>query len=108
MVYPISQLFELLTDDGRILAIIDCKPFCNLFLGGILQTSHRSSHSSIIFSAIPTASRINGTGIKAAADCNTLKACFPVAKIYFDVEGMTSRALSDDSWIRMCVRERGG
>ena len=46
--------------------------------------------------------------MKAAADCNTFKVCFPVAKIYFDVEGMASRGLSDDSWIQICVREMGG
>ena len=77
-------------------------------MGGILQTSHCSSHTSIIFSATPTASRIKGTGMKAAADCNTFKVCFPVAIIYCAVEGMTSRGLSDDSWIQMCVREKAG
>ena len=30
MVYPISQLSDLLTDDGRILEIIYCKPSCNV------------------------------------------------------------------------------
>ena len=74
-------------------------------MGGIIQTSHRSSHTSIILRATPTASRINGTGMKAAADCNTFKACFPVAMIYFGVEGMTSREVSDDSWDQMCVRD---
>ena len=43
--------------------------------------------------------------MKAAADCNTFKACFPVAMKYFAVEGMTSWGLSDDSWIQMCVRD---
>ena len=62
-------------------------------MGGIIQTSHRSSHTSIILRATPTASRINGTGMKAAADCNTFKACFPVAIIYCAVEGMTSREM---------------
>ena len=57
------------------------------FLCEILQTSH----TSIIFSAMPTASFINGTGIKGAADCNDVKACFPVAVIYCAVVGMTSR-----------------
>ena len=51
-------------------------------MGGILQTSHRSSHTSIILSATPTASRINGTGMKAAADCNTFKVSFPTAMKY--------------------------
>ena len=46
--------------------------------------------------------------MKAAADCNTFKACFPEAKMYFDVEGMTSRGFSDDSWIQMYVREMKG
>ena len=63
---------------------------------------------SIIFSATPIASFINGTGMRDAADCNNVKACFPVAVIYFAVEGMTSRALSDDSWIQMCVRDKAG
>ena len=66
------------------------------FMGEILQTSHRSSHTSIILIATPTASRINGTGMKAAADCNTFKASFPTVMKYFDVEGMTSRGFSDD------------
>ena len=78
------------------------------FLGGILQTSHRSSHTSIIFSATPTASRIKGTGIKAAADCNTFKVCFPMSMIYCAVEGTTSRGFSDDIWIPMCVRDEAG
>ena len=60
----------------------------------------------MIFSATPTASRIKGTGIKAAADCNTFKVCFPVAMIYCAVEGTTSRRLSDDIWIQMCVRDK--
>ena len=77
-----------------------------LFLGGILQTSNCSSHTSIIFKATPTASRINGTGMKAAPDCNTFKACFPVAMIYCAVEGTTSRWLSEVIWIQMCVREK--
>ena len=46
--------------------------------------------------------------MRDAADCNNVKACFPVDVIYFDVEGMTSWALSDDSWIQKCVREMGG
>ena len=46
--------------------------------------------------------------MRDAADCNNVKACFPVAVIYFDVEGMTSWALSDDSWIQMCVRNKAG
>ena len=78
------------------------------FLGGILQTSHRSSHTSMIFSATPTASRNNGTGIKDAADCSTTKACFPVAMIYCAVVGTTSRGFSVDFWIQMCVREKAG
>ena len=62
----------------------------------------------MIFRATPIASRISGTGIKAAADCNTFKACFPVAMIYCAVEGTTSRGLSDDIWIQMCVRDKAG
>ena len=76
------------------------------FLGGILQTSHRSSHTSITFSATPTASRINGTGMNAAADCNTFKASFPTTMKYCAVEGMTSRGFSDGIWIQMCVRDK--
>ena len=76
------------------------------FIGGILQTSHRSSHTSIIFSATPTASRINGIGTKAAADCNTFMASFPTTMKYFAVEGMTSRGFSEDIWIRVCVRDK--
>jgi hypothetical protein len=62
----------------------------------------------MIFSATPIASFINGTGMRDAADCNNVKACFPVAVIYCVVEGMTSRAVSDNFWIQMCVREIGG
>ena len=69
----------------------------------ILQTSQ----TSIIFSATSTASFINGTGIKGAAVCNKVKACFPVALIYCVVVGMTSPGLSDDSWISD-VRQRDG
>ena len=29
MVYPIFEFFDLFTDNGCILAIIYCKPFCN-------------------------------------------------------------------------------
>ena len=107
MIYPIFQLFDLFTDNGCILTIIYRKKKFQHFLGGILHTSHRSSHTSITFSATPIASRINGTGIKAAADCSTFKACFPVAMIYCPVEGTTSRGLSDDIWI-MCVRDKAG
>ena len=74
------------------------------FLGGMVHTSH----SSIIFSATPIASFINGTGMRDAADCNNVRVCFPVAVIYFSVVGMTSRGASDDSWIQMFVREMGG
>ena len=70
-------------------------------LGEILQTSHKS----ITFSATPMASLINGTGMRVAADCNSVKACFPVAEIYLAVVGMSSRGSSDDSWIQMCVRD---
>ena len=73
-------------------------------MGRILQTSHLSSHTSIILSATPTASRINGTGMNAAADCNTFKASFPTVMKYFDVEGMTSRGFSGDFWIQISVR----
>ena len=62
----------------------------------------------MIFSETPIASLINGTGMRDAADCNNVKACFPVAVIYFAVEGMISRGFSVDSWIQMCVREMGG
>ena len=74
------------------------------FLVEIVQTSH----TSIIFSVTPIASFISGTGMRDAADCNNVKACFPVAVIYFAVEGMISRGFSDNSWIHMCVREMGG
>ena len=77
-------------------------------LATFLRRNRQTSHSSIIFRATPIASLINGTGIRDAADCNNVKACFPVAVIYFAVVGMTSRGLSDDSWIQMCVREMGG
>ena len=46
--------------------------------------------------------------MRDAADCNSVKTCFPVAVIYFAVEGMISWGVSDDSWIQMCVREMGG
>ena len=75
-------------------------------MGRTLQTSHPSSHTSMILSATPTASRIKGTGIKAAADCSTFKVCFPVAMKYFTVEGTTSRGFSDDFWIQMYVRDK--
>ena len=42
--------------------------------------------------------------MRAAADCNNMKACFPVAAIYFVVVGMTSGEFSDDFWIQMCQR----
>ena len=103
MAYPILQFFDLLTDGRYILMIINSKSSCNNFLHGIAQTSH----TSMIFSATPIASFINGTGMRDAADCNNVKACFPLAVIYFDVVGMTSRALPDDPWIQMCVREMG-
>ena len=41
--------------------------------------------------------------MKTAADCNNTKACFPAAIIYCAVVGMTSRGISDDFWIQMCV-----
>ena len=41
------------------------------------------------FNAIPTASRTNGTGMRAAADCNTTKVCFPMAMKYCESVGMT-------------------
>ena len=43
--------------------------------------------------------------MRDAADCNNVKACFPVAVIYFAVVGMTSRGVSDDFWIQMCQRD---
>ena len=75
----------------------------NLFLGGILRTSH----ASIIFSATPIASCINGTGMRVAADCNNAKACFPVAVTYFVFVGTTFWGFSDNFWIQMCVRGVG-
>ena len=45
--------------------------------------------------------------MRAAADCNNIKACFPVAVIYFVVDGMTW-GVSYDFWIQMCVRELAG
>ena len=63
----------------------------------------------MILSATPIASRINGTGINAAAECMTTKACFPVAMIYCPVVGMTFRGgFSDDFWIQMSVRTKAG
>ena len=44
--------------------------------------------------------------MKAAADCNTFKVCFPVAMTYCTAEGTTSRGLSEDIWIQMCVRDK--
>jgi hypothetical protein len=44
--------------------------------------------------------------MKVAADCNNVKACFPVAVIYCVVEGM-AWGVSDNFWIQMCVREIG-
>ena len=46
--------------------------------------------------------------MRAAADCNKVKACFPVAVIYFIVVGTTSSGVPDDFWIQMCVRELAG
>ena len=46
--------------------------------------------------------------MRVAADCNNSKACFPVAVIYFVVDGMASWGFSDDFWIQMCVRELAG
>jgi hypothetical protein len=44
-----------------------------------------------------------------AADCNNIKACFPVDVIYFVVDGTTSRVFSDNFWISdLCVRELAG
>jgi hypothetical protein len=43
--------------------------------------------------------------MKVDADCNNVKACFPVAVIYCDVEGMTSGGFSDNFWMQMCIRE---
>ena len=88
MTYPILQIFNLLTDDRYILTVISCKPSCNLSRDGIIQISH----TWLIFSVTPI---VNGTGMRDAAEC----ACFPVAVIYFAVVGMTSREISDDSWI---------
>ena len=62
----------------------------------------------MIFIATPIASCIIGTGIRAAADCNNVKACFPVAVIYFVFVGMTSRRFSDDFCTQMCVSELAG
>ena len=109
MVYPIFQFLNLFTDDGCVLAIIIINHFLQRFLRGIsVQTSHRSSHTSMILSATPIASRINGTGINAAADCKTTKACFPVAMIYCPVVGITSLVFSDNFWIQMRVRTKAG
>ena len=46
--------------------------------------------------------------MRAAADCNNIKACFPVAVIYSVVDGTTSRGFSDNFWIQSCVRELAG
>ena len=46
--------------------------------------------------------------MRVGADCNSVKACFLVAVIYFAVVGMASRRLSDVSGIQIWVREMGG
>ena len=46
--------------------------------------------------------------MRVAADCNSIKVCFPVAVIYFVVDGTTSRGFSDNFWIQMRVREMAG
>ena len=46
--------------------------------------------------------------MRVAVDCSNIKACFPVAVIYFAVVGMTSLDFSDDFWIQMSVREMRG
>ena len=46
--------------------------------------------------------------MRVAADCDNVKACFPVAVIYFAVVGMASWRLSDVSWIQIWIRETGG
>ena len=108
MVYPIFQLLDFFTDDGSVLAIIIVNQFLQPFLRGIsVQTSDRSSHISMILRATPIASRINGTGINAAADCKTTKACFPVAMIYCAVVGMTPWGFWDDVWIRILSDNAG-
>ena len=43
--------------------------------------------------------------MRAPADCNNIKACLPVAAIYFVFDGIASRGVSDDFWIQRCVRE---
>ena len=48
VVLLVFQLFYLFAGDGCILAIIYCKSSCNLLWAGILQTLHRSLHTSII------------------------------------------------------------
>ena len=104
MAYPILQLFDLSLDGRHILNNNTyCEPSRNLFLGGISRTSH----TSIIFIATPIASFIIGTGMRAAADSNNIKACFPVAVMYFVVVGMSSWGFSDDFW-GSGVRQRVG
>jgi hypothetical protein len=56
----------------------------------------RTSHTSIIFSATPIAFFKNGTGMTSAADCNSARACFPVAVIYSDVVGTTDEEFPAD------------
>ena len=50
--------------------------------------------------------------MRVAADCNNVKACFPVAVpvMYFVVVGtsMTSQGFFDKFWIQMRVRELAG
>ena len=66
----------------------------------------QTSQTSIILIATLIASCISGTGMTVAADCNNIKPCFPVAVIYFAVDGTTSRVLfSDNFWISD-VRQR--
>ena len=52
VVLLVFQLFYLFAGDGCILAIIYCKSSCNLSWAGILQTLHRSSHTSIILTQL--------------------------------------------------------
>ena len=91
--WPFPRL-QIHSDNDNILRIISQR-----FLGRILQTSH----ISMIFSATPITSCINGTGMRAPADFNNNKACFPVDVMY-SVVGTAFRGLSGNFWSWMCVR----
>ena len=91
LAYPVLQLFDILFD-GRYVLIINHELYHNFLCANI----RRTSHTSIILTATPIASCSIGTGMTAAADCNSVKTCFPLAVRYFVIVGTTSREFSDD------------